>query len=103
MGNILRLGGSKGRKIRQRENLNCDAVSTKASAKSWSWGGPALLARHGQPFFFFCLDQSLNVSCPGKNHKPSRQLHCAENSFWEAIFESSRSNTPGTGKRVPQP
>ena len=55
MGNILRLGGSKGRKIRQRENLNCDAVSTKASAKSWSWGGPALLARHGQPFFFFSV------------------------------------------------
>ena len=51
MGNILRLGGSKGRKIRQREKLNCDAVSTEASAKSWSWGGPAPLPRHGQPFF----------------------------------------------------
>ena len=97
MGNILRLGGRKGRKIRQREKLNCDAVSTEASAKSWSWGGPAPLPRHGQPFFP-CLDQSLNVNCPRKNHKPSRQVHYAENNFWEAISESSRSNTPGTGK-----
>lgn len=52
MGNILRLGGSKGRKIRQRENLNCDAASTEATAKSWSWCGPAPLPRHGQSFFF---------------------------------------------------